>query len=345
MEARCAAPAIVGRGGGGVVPAATTTTTNKFLVGGGGGGNRVGGGFRDRHHHHHRRHHRHHRQDPRGRGTTRTMALPPNKEWPPADVWEDFRKAVTGEWEGHAVTCDPRGDVVPLPSNYVPDAFREYGVGVNQWATRSTTRGDEPGGITDVESFATQTRYLYPEAGCDFGREDVAKTRDDPNLLGEGGQMGKMFVVDGDYCDGPLLLPPCEPGSRARFEFGFSTRVTQDSEDDDDDGVKGPIKLDLGDKDKNKDKVKDETKSYRVPPRRFRVSVVVEAAPESKRKWRAAEIEIINESRVVDGGGGGGGDGDAIEPAPEPEKGVKLGEDDIATGNWRAVSGLSLIHI
>ena len=72
--------------------------------------------------------------------------------------------------------------------------------------------------IQDVDSFATQTRYLYPEAGCDFGRDDVAMTRDDVFL--SGGQMGKMCIVDGDYTDGPLVLPPCEPGARVRLEFG-----------------------------------------------------------------------------------------------------------------------------
>jgi hypothetical protein len=67
------------------------------------------------------------------RGVVTTMALPPNKEWPPADVWEDFRANVGGEWEGHSVTCGPRGDLIPLATTYVPDVFKEYGVGVNQW--------------------------------------------------------------------------------------------------------------------------------------------------------------------------------------------------------------------
>ena len=358
MEPRCAVPIVAGRGGITPWPPRVRTTRTKkngriinALVGGGGGGGDVGGGTRgvvarDRRVRHDSRLRR---LPHRGVSTTRAMALPPNKEWPPADVWEDFRKAVSGEWEGHAVTCDPRGDVLPLPSNYVPDAFREYGVGVNQWATRSTTHGDEPGDINDVDSFATQTRYLYPEAGCDFGREDVAKTREEPQLLA-GGQLGKMCIVDGDYCDGPLLLPPCELGARARFEFGFCTRVTQDDEDDEAVNVsKGPIKLNLENKnDDEKKKQKQQgkkTNTYKVPPRRFRVGVVIEAVPDAKRNWRAAEIEIISESRVValGGGGGGGGGGTAIEPAPEPEKGVKLGEDDIATGNWRAVSGVTFL--
>ena len=70
---------------------------------------------------------------------SRRDAIPPNKEWPPADVWQDFREAVGGEWVGHAMTLGPTGTVVPLPDKYVPDSFKEYGVGVNQWSTRATT--------------------------------------------------------------------------------------------------------------------------------------------------------------------------------------------------------------
>jgi hypothetical protein len=156
--------------------------------------------------------------------------MPPNKEWPPADVWEDFRKAESGEWEGHAMKFAPNGGAVPLPSNYVPESFKDYDVGVSQWAVRSTTPYGGEGGIDKVDTFATQTRYLWPEAGCEFGKEDVAVTRDDAYL--GGGQMGKMCIVDGDYSSGPMVLPPCEEGARVRFEFGFMPRVPMPDEEE-----------------------------------------------------------------------------------------------------------------
>ena len=147
--------------------------------------------------------------------------------------------------------------------------------------------------------------------------------------------MGKMCIVDGDYSDGPLVLPPCEAGTRVRLEFGFSTRVPQEEEED----YGGPIKLDSAAKKKKKKKAE-----FKVPPRRFRIGVTIEAAPESKRNWRTVDVEIISESRVS----GGGDSGDETAPTatatpPEPEKGVKLGEDDIATGNWRAVGGVTFL--
>ena len=64
------------------------------------------------------------------------------------------------------MTLGPTGTVVPLPDKYVPDSFKEYGVGVNQWSTRATTTYAGDGGIDEVDSFSTTTKYLWPEAGC-----------------------------------------------------------------------------------------------------------------------------------------------------------------------------------
>ena len=249
---------------------------------------------------------------------SRCDAIPPNKEWPPADVWQDFREAVGGEWVGHAMTLGPTGTVVPLPDKYVPDSFKEYGVGVNQWSTRATTDYAGDGGIDEVDSFSTTTKYLWPEAGCEFGKEDVALVRGDTDALMGGGQMGKMCVVDGDYAHGPLKLPPCEPGAEVKFQFGFSQRTPDPT---DDPGPAGPIKLNPNPK-----------PTTQLPKWRIRVEVTVEARPGEKRDWRLASVEVISESRKDS----------EVDPG-SPEIAPKLGEDDIATGEWRAVQGATFL--
>ena len=268
---------------------------------------------------------------------TRARVIPPNKEWPPADVWEDFRKNVAGEWTGHAVALGPTGDIVPLPDEYVPSAFKEYGVGVNQWSTRATTAYDGDGGIDAVDSFSTTTRYLWPEAGCEFGKEDVAVTRGGDDRLMAGAQMGKMCVVDGDYAHGPLVLPPCEHGSRVKFQFGFSQRTRPVDET----SSNGPIKLTLDKKDTKKgDREPDPAKPASLSPlpaRRIRVEVTVEAKPGEKRDWRLAEVELVSEARAD-------ANGTVLGSNPRaPEHSPRLGEDDIATGEWRAVQGATFL--
>ena len=237
---------------------------------------------------------------------------------------------------GHAVVLGPTGDVVPLPDKYVPSAFKEYGVGVNQWRTRATTEYDGDGDIQAVDSFSTTTRYLWPEAGCEFGKEDVAETRGGDDRLMAGAQMGKMCVVDGDYAHGPLVLPPCEPGAIVKFQFGFSQRTRPD---DDPTSSNGPIKLALDKKDEKGggDDTLDRPASPPLPTRRIRVEVTVEAKPGEKRDWRLAEVEVVSEARAD-------ANGEVLGSNPEsPERAPRLGEDDIATGEWRAVQGATFL--
>ena len=133
-----------------------------------------------------------------------------------------------------------------------------------------------------MDSFSTTTRYLWPEAGCEFGKEDVAVTRGGDDRLMAGAQMGKMCVVDGDCAHGPLVLPPCEHGSRVKFQFGFSQRTRPADET----SSNGPIKLTLDKKDtKGGDREPDPAKPASLPPlpaRRIRVEVTVEAKPGEK---------------------------------------------------------------
>jgi hypothetical protein len=62
------------------------------------------------------------------------------------------------------------------------------------------------------------------------------------------------------------------------------------------------------------------------------VEVTVEARPGEKRDWRLASVEVISESRKDS----------EVDPG-SPEIAPKLGEDDIATGEWRAIQGVTFL--
>ena len=46
---------------------------------------------------------------PHRRARILAASVPANTEWPPADVWEDFRAAFAGRWAGRCVTVGPDG--------------------------------------------------------------------------------------------------------------------------------------------------------------------------------------------------------------------------------------------
>jgi hypothetical protein len=181
-----------------------------------------------------------------------SRALEANRDWPPSDVWDDFVAAHAGEYAGASATFDPRtGAAVPLPSNYVPDAFKEYGVDVMEWQIVTS------GGMTsDGDGLRLETKKLYPEAGCEYGKNDVAFA--ESHDVCAGGQMGKMFIVQGCYCDGPKTLPECVEGAEVGFAFAFAEEE--------------------------------------APRERRRISLRVRAAPGQRRNWELCGIEITHET-------------------------------------------------
>ena len=193
----------------------------------------------------------------RARGVVGVRALRPNAEWPPEDVWEDFVAAHAGEYAGAAATFDGKtGRAMPLPERYVPDAFKEYGVDVMEW--QIVTRGAM---TNDGDGLRLETSRLYPEAGCEYGKSDVAMT--ESLDVCAGGQMGKMFIVQGCYADGPKILPECVEGAEAKFTFAFA-------EED-------------------------------APGERRRVEITVKAAPGEKRDWRMSKVDVTHETSSESG--------------------------------------------
>ena len=241
-------------------------------------------------------------------------AIPPNRDWPPADIWEEFRDAVSGAWTGRAVSCAPDGTVPP-------DADDQP----RRWSVRTVADPGTRGGIDAVDALDITTEYHPADT---TSPAPPARTLH-RSVLG-GGQMGKMMIVQGDYADGPVVLPPCEPGAVAVFEFCFSARVPEQPN--------GPVVLDAGSN--------AEPKPPPLPSRRLRVRVTVEAAPGEKRNWRAAAFEVARETTSRTGAVAESGD-DSNHPNDasyaSDDLGGRLGEDDIATGNWRAVGGATFL--
>ena len=270
---------------------------------------------------------------PRARPRARVApvaAIPPNRDWPPADIWEDFRDAVSGAWTGRALSCAPDGTVPP-------DADDQP----RRWSVRTVADPGARGGIDAVDALDITTEYRPADAPSPSPPARTVHRA----VLG-GGQMGKMMIVQGDYADGPVVLPPCEPGAVAVFEFCFAARVPDDDANANANATpKGPIVLDAG----SNSKSKSEPKPPPLPSRRLRVHVVVEAAPGAKRNWRATAFEVARETRMrTDADTDMNGGDDSYSPCGDvsytsDDLGGRLGEDDIATGNWRAVSGATFL--
>ena len=257
--------------------------------------------------------------------TAFAASLPPNKEWPPPDVWSEFRATHSGTWSGYAARFrfdgapvrSDTGEVAPTP----------------QWRrTRAFSPFAGPAKIEDVDSLTIETTYL--EDGEDAGDGDIRDVRDATvtSTLLAGGQMGKMCVAQGDFASGPVMLPKCEAGATVRFELGFAKRVPEDFDANYGDGELEPWDVRFA---------RDAT-----PTERVRVAIDVVADPGAKRNWRATAFEMFVERK----------DGSAHDtllrdelfspaiPGEGKARGLAyLGEDDLASGAFRAVSGATFL--
>ena len=314
---------------------------------------------------------------PHRRARILAASVPANTEWPPADVWEDFRAAFAGRWAGRCVTVGPDG--APLARADVrggKDAFDAD--------TRAVADAGPPGGIDDVDDVTARFQTLAPPTPeTDTAECDDVSEEETSRILG-GGQMGKMMIVQGDYAHGPLVLPECVEGARAVFEFALCARPPPKPPKP----RGGPIDVAEVKSRSATDASDEEEDDSERPDRRLRFRVVVEAEPGAKRDWRAKTIEVCEEARVVGDSGatkatkatrGSGGASGTVEEEEEEEEeaaatsasaldagsvrareaaarrtltsasvgGVsrapRLGEDEIAAGHWRAVQGVTFL--
>ena len=285
------------------------------------------------------------------RATVVAAALPPNKEWPPPDVWSEFRATHAGTWSGFAARFRSDGAPVHWATGEVAPA--------PQWRrTRASSEFAGPAKIQDVDSLTIETTYEAEDVGTAkaYESESVSSTSFTSTLLG-GGQMGKMCVAQGDFASGPVLLPKCEAGASVRFELGFARRVPENLDADYGDGELEPWDV--------------RAARGATPSERTRLFIDVVADPGAKRNWRADTIEMVVERK----------DGSAHERllrdelAPEPDDAERsdavgnvgnagvgnspgnsgdsghsrhsrhsyLGEDDLASGAFRAVAGATFL--
>ena len=167
------------------------------------------------------------------RATAVAAALPPNKEWPPPDVWSEFRATHAGTWSGFAARFRSDGAPVHWVTGEVAPA--------PQWRrTRASSAFAGPAKIQDVDTLQIETTYAAEErSGTAKANASDASSTITSTLLG-GGQMGKMCVAQGDFASGPVLLPKCEAGATVRFELGFARRVPEDFDADYGDGELEP---------------------------------------------------------------------------------------------------------
>ncbi|CAM6086418.1 unnamed protein product [Calypogeia fissa] len=78
-------------------------------------------------------------------------------------AWKGFVERVSGEWDGYGAEFNFLGEPSELPSQVVPDAFRDWGVEVYDWQTMCPTLGqeEEPGNL------AYKVIRLLPTVGCE----------------------------------------------------------------------------------------------------------------------------------------------------------------------------------
>lgn len=240
-----------------------------------------------------------------------------------------FTTAASGEWEGAAAAFNRDGEPIALPPNYVPDAFREWGVEVADWTTQCSTIAVAPApgaGGDDGVSLSYRLKRLLPSVGCEadataFLDEGVAVRLGNGNGRGGGGaeeggaSLPPAFLGDGAYALAPPALPT-DPASRpARFEVSLPLPPAACV-----------------------------AANGSVSPRRVRAVVSVAAAPASDRASPRppilAGVELFSEKRYGDYIGGTdslAGCGGGVGPFARTQA---LEAGALERGDWSVVRGV-----
>lgn len=69
---------------------------------------------------------------------------------------------MSGEWDGYSAEFNFAGEPIMLPSNVVPDAFREWGVEIHDWQTQCPTLAHPENGHLWYKVIR-----LHPTVGCE----------------------------------------------------------------------------------------------------------------------------------------------------------------------------------
>jgi len=292
----------------------------------------------------------------KGDGNANTIR--PDTEWPPNDVSSDFRKAHVGSWTGKSATFDSRGNLIPIHEKFVPDAFKEFGVSVDDFDVKTVTSVDVSSGKgIDAAGLTHTTSYLYPEAGCEYGKEDVAFVdQTSKGICGGNSQLKKMFLVDGSYCEGPTTFQTGRYGTS-------TTSRRKDSKNSNDEDDENYLRFEFCFSRENDDF--DVSERRQDPsPGRFRARIQIEKAPaqargdasaemleksenvSSDRKWVLRNVELIeerNDAALLSTARGL--KPDFREAFESPATAVRIEGDDIGIGEWRPESGVTFVTL
>ncbi|KAF1878244.1 hypothetical protein Lal_00046910 [Lupinus albus] len=124
--------------------------------------------------------------DPKGDGTI-TFVHEKSSE-----VWSQFAKRVSGEWDGFGAEFSIEGKPIELPESVVPEAYREWEVKVFDWQTQCPTLAEPEDHILEYK-----TIQLLPTVGC----EADAATRYNIHECKIGGDNNSAFAYqsNGSY--------------------------------------------------------------------------------------------------------------------------------------------------
>ncbi|XP_019427525.1 PREDICTED: uncharacterized protein LOC109335798 isoform X2 [Lupinus angustifolius] len=79
-----------------------------------------------------------------------------------SEVWSQFAKRVSGEWDGFGAEFSIEGKPIELPESVVPEAYREWEVKVFDWQTQCPTLAQPKDHILQYK-----TIQLLPTVGCE----------------------------------------------------------------------------------------------------------------------------------------------------------------------------------
>uniref|UniRef100_A0A7S0WYN7 Uncharacterized protein n=1 Tax=Chlamydomonas leiostraca TaxID=1034604 RepID=A0A7S0WYN7_9CHLO len=130
---------------------------------------------------------------------------------PVIPAWPEFCRSASGEWEGVSCTFNGSGEAQPLPSNYVPDAYRQWGVELYDWQTVVSSRAlpEQPGQLELV------CRRMMPTVGCEADAVAFTEERSGGAASSNGAAAAtaapalRLVVTeaDGSYIAAPASLP------------------------------------------------------------------------------------------------------------------------------------------
>ena len=294
------------------------------------------------------------------KGDRNANAIRPDTDWPPNDVSSDFRKAHVGSWTGKSATFDSKGNVIPIHEKFVPEAFKEFGVSIDDFDVKTVTSVDVSSGKgIDAAGLTHTTSYLYPEAGCEYGKEDVAFVdQTSKGVCGGNSQLRKMFLVDGSYCEGPTTFDTAKDGASTTSGKDRKNSESRSNNEDDENCLRFEFCF------TREDESFDVSDRRQNPsPGRLRARVQVERVlvqndgdvstemlekkiVVSNRKWVLRNVELIEERNdAALASTVRASKNDAREAFESPATAVRIEGDDIGIGEWRPESGVTFVTL